>query len=210
LSQWPLRALRKTVGISFHGGRQGGGTIPDRDYLQERDEVRSTGINMRTIVATTILVSMIAPALAQTQPTHPSAYPTFRTLQLAWATAPLNPCYWRGHRHGRSLSFNPSSPCYTGTPYLDYSAIEPFQFPETNRHTLPGSASLNEDQAKLSIEAKGYLNISRLEKDARGIWRGKATMKDGRSVDVTLDLEGNIYSEPSTLYIRIEPAPSNR
>jgi hypothetical protein len=167
------------------------------------------GTDMRIIVAATVLVSMIDPTFAQTQPTRPSAYPTFPTMRTAWATAPLSPCYGRGRRY-RSSSFNPTSPCYSGTPYLDYSAIEPFQFPETNRHALPGSASLDEDQAKLSIEAKGYLNISRLEKDARGIWRGKATMKDGRSVDVTLDLEGNIYSEPSTLYIRIEPAPSNR
>jgi hypothetical protein len=35
-------------------------------------------------------------------------------------------------------------------------------------------------------------------------------LEDGRAVDVTLDLEGNIYSEPSRLQIRIEPPPSNR
>ena len=80
-------------------------------------------------------------------------------------------------------------PCYTGTPYPSYSAFEPFEFPgPENRTKPPGSASLDEDQAKLRIETKGYLNITRLEKDKRGIWRGKATMKDGRSVDVTLDL----------------------
>jgi hypothetical protein len=49
-----------------------------------------------------------------------------------------------------------------------------------------------------------------LEKDGRGIWRGKATIKDGRPVNVTLDLEGNIYSDLSRLYIRIQPPPSNR
>jgi hypothetical protein len=169
--------------------------------------VHPKGTDMRIIVAATVSVSMIAPALAQTQPTHSSAYPTFSTLSSAWATAPLSPCYGRGDRDRRS-SFNPTSPCYTGTPYLSYSAIEPLEFPnQTNRPIFPGSASLDEDQAKLRIEAKGYLNISKLEKDNRGIWRGKATTKDGRSVDVTLDLEGNIYSEPSTLYIRIERAP---
>ena len=35
--------------------------------------------------------------------------------------------------------------------------------------------SLNEDQARSRIEA----NISVMQKDDRGIWRGKATMKDG-------------------------------
>jgi hypothetical protein len=79
-----------------------------------------------------------------------------------------------------------------------------------NRPSLPGSESLDEDQAKVRIETKGYLKVSGLEKDRRGIWRGKATMKDGRPVDVILDLEGNIYSELSRLYIRIEPPPSNR
>jgi peptidase YpeB-like protein len=162
---------------------------------------------MRTIVAAVLLAWMTVPALPQTQPTHSSAYPTFPTLSSAWATAPLSPCNGRGDRD-RPSSFNPTSPCYTGTPYPNYSAVEPFEFPNQKTHpALPGSASLDEDQAKLRIEAKGYLNISKLEKDKRGIWRGNATMKDGRSVEVTLDLEGNIYSEPSTLYIRIEPAP---
>jgi hypothetical protein len=159
---------------------------------------------MRIIVAATVSASIIASALAQTQPTRPSAYATPPTMQSAFPTAALSPCY-------PYSSFNPTSSCYTGTPYRSYSAIEPFEFPGAENQTrLPGSASLDADQAKLLIETKGYLSVSKLEKDNRGIWRGKATMKDGRSVDVTLDLEGNIYSEPSTLYIRIEPAPSNR
>ena len=164
---------------------------------------------MRTIVAA-VVASVIAPALAQTQPTRPSAYRTFPTMPLAWATAPLNPCYGHGRRY-RSSSFNPTSSCYTGTPYPSYSAIEPFEFPSrTNRPALPGSASLDEDQARLRIEAKGYLDVSDLEQDNRGIWRGYATMKDGRPVEVTLDLEGNIYSEfRSRLYIRIRPPSSN-
>jgi hypothetical protein len=63
----------------------------------------------------------------------------------------------------------------------------------------------------LRIEAKGYLDVSGLEKDSRGIWRGNATIKDGRPVDVTLDLEGNIYSKLSSrFYIRIRPPPSER
>jgi hypothetical protein len=159
-----------------------------------------------------MVASMAGVAFAQTQPTRPSAYRTFPTMRSAWATAPLSPCYYGHGRRHRWSSFNPTSPCYTDTPYAYYSAFEPFEFPNpTNRAALPGSASLDEDQAKLRIEAKGYLNVSRLEKDRRGIWRGKATMKDGRPVDVTLDLEGNIYSELSSrLYIRIQPLPLKR
>jgi Peptidase propeptide and YPEB domain len=166
-------------------------------------------MNVRTIVAAALLASMAVPALAQTQPTRPSAYPTFPTMRSAWATAPLSPCYGRGRRY-RWSSFNPTSPCYSATPYLSFTAIEPFEFPGPNRAALPSSANLDEAQAKLRIEAKGYSDVSDLEKDSRGIWRGKATMKDGRRVDVTLDLEGNIYSEwRSRLYIRIRPPSSN-
>ena len=180
---------------------------------------------MRTSIAAVVLASMTDLAFAQTQPTRPSAYPTFPTMPSAFATAPLSPCYgWSRGRHFASFhyyphngrrhrwsSFNPTSPCYTGTPYPSYSAIEPFEFPNPTRPpALPGSASLDEDQAQLRIEAKGYLNVSRLEKDRRGIWRGNATMKDGRPVEVILDLEGNIYSELSWLYIRIRPLPSSR
>jgi hypothetical protein len=166
-----------------------------------KGEVHPKGTDMRIIVAATVSVSMIAPALAQTQPTRTPAYATPPTMQSAFPTAALSPCY-------PYSSFNPTSSCYTGTRYPSFSAIEPFEFPgPENRTRLPGSASLDKDQAKLLIEAKGYSNVSKLEKDNRGIWQGKATMKDGRSVEVTLDLEGNIYSEPSTLYIRIERAP---
>jgi hypothetical protein len=162
------------------------------------------GRSMRILIAAVLVASMTGPGSAQTQPTRPSAYPTLPTLRSAFPTAPLSPC-------PRDSSFNPTSPCYSGTPYPSYSAVGPFEFPNpTNRPALPGSASLDEDQAMLRIEAKGYLDVSRLEKDRRGIWRGKATLKDGRPVDVTLDLEGNIYSELSRLYIRIEPPPSSR
>jgi hypothetical protein len=160
---------------------------------------------MRSLIAAAVVVaSMTELAFAQTQPTRPSAYATFPTMRSAFPTAALSPC-------PRDSSFNPTSPCYSGTPYPSYSALGPFEFPNpTNRPALPGSASLDEDQAKLRIEAKGYLDVSGLEKDSRGIWRGKAIMKDGRPVDVILDIEGNIYSEwRSRLYIRIYPPPSN-
>jgi hypothetical protein len=159
-------------------------------YIREWGyEVHPRGMNLRILVMVALAVSIIGPAFGQTQPTRPSAYATAPTMPSAFATAPINPCYARS-------SYNPTSPCYSGTAYPSYSAIEPFEFPNTtNRQALPGADNLNEDQAKLRIEAKGYLNVSRLQQDSRGIWRGKATMEDGRPVTVTLDLEGNIYSE---------------
>ena len=37
----------------------------------------------------------------------------------------------------------------------------------------------------------GTLEVSDLKKDDDGVWRGKAT-KDGKSVDVSLDFQGNV------------------
>lgn len=174
---------------------------------------------MRSAIAAAVMTLISGPVLAQTQRTPPSAYATFPTFPSAFATAPLSPCYvrsywpdrWEGTRRYRWSSFNPTSPCYSGTPYPYYSAFEPFEAPRPNRRPgLPGAASLNESEARARIEAKGYLNISGLVQDHHGIWRGEAAMKDGRSVDVVLDLEGNVYSELSTLHIRIEPAPPQK
>jgi hypothetical protein len=190
--------------------------------------VHPKGMDVRILIAVAVAALIAVPAFAQTQPTRPSAYATAPTMPSAFATSALSPCYPSfGRRHFRSYPsfghrhfwnsdftthrrrgyFNPTSPCYSGTIYPSYSAVVPFEFPRRTRlqAALQGANSLNEDQAKLRIEAKGYLNVSGLQKDSRGIWRSKATMKDGRPVAVTLDLEGNIYSElnlPSVIRIR--------
>lgn len=163
---------------------------------------------MRIVILAAIAGSIATSAVAQTQPTRPSAYPTAPTMPSAFATSSLNPC--RAHS-----SFNPTSPCYSGNVFPTYSALPPLEFntKTISKSASEGANSLSEDQAKSRIEAKGYLNISGLEQDNRGIWRGKADLKDGRPVFVTLDLEGNIYSELDRLVIEIRrpqgaaPAP---
>jgi len=158
--------------------------------LRERKRRAKTEMRSRLVrqFALAIATLIVMPVFAQTERTQPSALETLPTLPSALPTLSLNP--------------HPS-----------YSASEPFRFsdepnPKTN---VPGSSpdGLSEDEAKQRIEAKGYLNVSNLEKDSRGIWRGKATLEDGRPVDVTLDLEGNIFSTLSQLHIRIEPPRSN-
>jgi putative membrane protein len=57
-----------------------------------------------------------------------------------------------------------------------------------------GANSFTEGQAKSRIESRGFSNVSALAKDDNGIWRGKA-MKDGKSVDVSLDFEGNVFGQ---------------
>jgi len=69
---------------------------------------------------------------------------------------------------------------------------------EGNNASRPvaGANSFTEGEAKSRIEARGFANVSDLKKDDEGIWRGKA-MREGRSVDVALDFQGNVFANPS-------------
>jgi hypothetical protein len=65
----------------------------------------------------------------------------------------------------------------------------------TNNTNTPvrGANSFTEGEAKSRMESHGYSQVSDLKKDNDGIWRGKA-MKDGKSVSVSLDFQGNVIS----------------
>ena len=56
---------------------------------------------------------------------------------------------------------------------------------------VAGRNSYTEGEAKSRIEKMGFLNVSNLNKDDQGVWRGRA-MKDGKAVDVSLDYQGNV------------------
>jgi hypothetical protein len=61
---------------------------------------------------------------------------------------------------------------------------------------LEGSArAFTADQAKSRIEAKGYSNVSKLQKAADGSWRSQAA-KDGRLVNVILDTLNHVTEVP--------------
>jgi hypothetical protein len=56
-----------------------------------------------------------------------------------------------------------------------------------------GGNTLSEVDAKWLIEENGFSHVSELRKDQSVMWRGKAT-KDGKSVDVSLDSQGNVIA----------------
>jgi hypothetical protein len=56
---------------------------------------------------------------------------------------------------------------------------------------VAGANSFTESQAKSRLETNGFSNVSGLRKDDNGVWRGKAN-KGGRSVDVSVDFQGNV------------------
>src|SRR3954465_15508417 len=56
---------------------------------------------------------------------------------------------------------------------------------------VAGRNSFTEGQARSKIEAAGYSNISELQKDKDGVWRGKAD-KAGTKANVSVDFQGNV------------------
>ncbi|MFC7476835.1 hypothetical protein ACFQS7_20880 [Dankookia sp. GCM10030260] len=63
----------------------------------------------------------------------------------------------------------------------------------TRTATTPaaGANSFTEGQAKSRIEAAGFTNVSDLQKDDKGIWRGRA-QQGSQQVSVALDFQGNV------------------
>ena len=59
---------------------------------------------------------------------------------------------------------------------------------------IAGANSFTEGQAKSRIERHGFKDVGVLKKDDRGVWRGEATGKDGKRVQVGLDYQGNIVA----------------
>jgi hypothetical protein len=165
--------------------------------------ISKKGMNMRPIFLTVVALALFAGcASAQTTRTNPSASSTRSTIPSSSSTSPASPCY---------SSTNPTSPCYSSTAPANpcYSAAAPNEpcSPTSTPYsssapavsapitTSPQAAphAFTEDQAKARIEAIGYSSVSGLQKDANGIWRGKA-MKDGKPVNVILDFKGSIVA----------------
>ena len=63
---------------------------------------------------------------------------------------------------------------------------------DNNSNTpVAGANSFTMKEARSQIEAKGYTRVAKLKKDKSGVWHGTA-MKDGTSVPVTVDYQGNV------------------
>ncbi|HEY6431465.1 MAG TPA: hypothetical protein VIZ17_05740 [Acetobacteraceae bacterium] len=58
---------------------------------------------------------------------------------------------------------------------------------------VAGANSFTMGQAQKRLENNGFTQVSPLTKDSESIWRGQA-MKDGKTVDVAVDYQGNIVT----------------
>ena len=67
--------------------------------------------------------------------------------------------------------------------------------PDTTNPTAPvaGANSFTEAQAKERLTKAGYSDVTGLKLDDKGVWRATAS-KDGKSVQLALDYQGNIVA----------------
>lgn len=68
--------------------------------------------------------------------------------------------------------------------------------PSEKNPTAPveGANSFTEGQAKERMEKAGYTEVKDLKKDDNGVWIA-AGMKDGKTVAIALDYQGNIVAK---------------
>jgi hypothetical protein len=59
---------------------------------------------------------------------------------------------------------------------------------------LEGANSFTEGQAKDRAEAAGFTEVSSLQKDDKGIWRGTAK-RGGSQVKIAIDFKGNVVAQ---------------
>jgi hypothetical protein len=87
-----------------------------------------------------------------------------------------------------------SSPSATSPPAASPSAAGTARAAPPAAATTTTTAIATEAQAKAKLEASGYSNVGSLTKDSAGIWHGMA-MRNGMSVMVALDAQGNVRTE---------------
>lgn len=58
---------------------------------------------------------------------------------------------------------------------------------------VPGANSFTEAQAKERIEKAGYIDVTGLKLDDKGIWQASA-VKEGKPAKVALDYQGNVVA----------------
>lgn len=122
-----------------------------------------------------------APVLAQTSPAAPDRNPPAATMQNS--TRPATPAPTPSDRSG-ATTVGPSTES-------GQSAVRVDEGTRTAATPQPGANSFTEGQARSRIEAAGFSNVTELQKDDQGIWRGRG-MRNGQQTSVALDFTGAV------------------
>ena len=142
---------------------------------------------MRTTMFSMALLgaAVAAPVLAQTSPSAPDRNPPAATMQQS--TRPgADPATAAPADRSGATSVGPSTEGGQRAVTIDEGT-------RTAATPQPGANSFTEGQARSRIEAAGFSDVTELQKDDQGIWRGRG-MKDGQQTSVALDFQGNVVS----------------
>ena len=141
---------------------------------------------MKHVIPAAIALAMVAGGLAQAQTASPSTAPstagTATTGTATTGTGTLGTVTGPATTGRVSNSPAPAAVTTTAAPSRTTSA------------PVAGANSFTEGQARARIEEKGFGQVTDLKKDDQGIWRAKA-MKDGKSMTISLDYQGNLVSQ---------------
>ncbi len=143
---------------------------------------------MKHVIPAAIALAMVAGGLAQAQTASPSTAPstagtaTTGTATTGTGTGTLGTVTGPATTGRVSNSPAPAAVTTTAAPSRTTSA------------PVAGANSFTEGQARARIEEKGFGQVTDLKKDDQGIWRAKA-MKDGKSMTISLDYQGNLVSQ---------------
>ena len=141
----------------------------------------------KTAIAACVLALSVAGAWAQSSTTNPG------TTTAPNTTAP-------GNNAPGANTGSPTSGTTTGSsnPAVNPGGNAPSGVNASGQATIVslsalerGANSFTEGQARTRIEGAGLSNVTNLQKDDQGIWRGQA-MHQGKNVTVGFDYKGNI------------------
>lgn len=164
--------------------------------------MRTTMFGLALLGATAVS----APALAQTSPAAPDRNPPAATMQNSTnpaAPAPAPNDRAVGTTDRATMAPGTAAPgtatdrsgATTAGPSTEggQSAVRVDDGTRTAATPQPGANSFTEGQARSRIEAAGFSNVTELQKDDQGIWRGRG-MRNGQQVGVALDFTGAVTS----------------
>jgi hypothetical protein len=153
---------------------------------------------MKRVLSVAVALGVLgaAAAFAQTAPTSSGTQQPSAVQPGGATTAPSAPATARPVPLKKPVA-STSSPTQSATAPTTSTAPPAVSTSNADSKTaaapVRGANSFTEGEARSRLEAHGYSNVSGLTKDEQSIWRGKAT-KDGKSVDVALDYQGNIVA----------------
>lgn len=81
----------------------------------------------------------------------------------------------------------------TGLVLLGLLAVAPVSSSFAQDTLVPGANSFTEGQVRGRLEDAGYTDISGLQKDDKGVWRGRA-VRNGSPTEVGVDFRGTVVA----------------